>query len=494
LGLVELNAKSENSSQELLPKWVGPYCDLAGYTNLIAIIFELKYMSAFSDVLTANKKPDSGYRDALEVLQTAVENEPYYAWLKAFNRPLEARIGAVLKSSHRPDRTLFDPCLFEEHFAKGDQLLQQCLARTQQINEIESQAVLSALSYLNDQGSENDEFELAKLQIRSYLHQLGKPLDSQDSFLTSRLSHRTGLRLLRMAMHSSPGHPLNYVERAQILESLQADELRSVSERFHAARLGMMLVSGNDLPEVPEWDEYGVQNLQALLSWSERVVRMFEVKGREERIVLRTVRIFRDSLGTANRSFAQIVADHGDIEGPISIPFTFDLKRLALKNEEVPRLLSFGVAIELDEETSILDQRKMFKLIGGGTADEQSKFSQREAYLRALRDKFTFSATLEVPEQKVGEVAWKRPQIQLGNEVRVWQTVLNEAPALFRMPQIKNSNPVGQWEILLDPYFQMTSKRDRLRTLLQSNLPSTESLLALRDVVVWLRLAVRAMQ
>lgn len=384
-----------------------------------------------------------------------------------------------------------EPCLFQAHLASASSLIDGCLARNDQIQALEGEALTTALDLLYGQMGHSVDLALARVGLKAVRKQAeAGPGDAGEDKLEEQFRVRADARDARIALHLQPGGPLNFKERIDNLRTLLADDIRSIRELLKAARIGMHLagVAPNFEP-VPDWKKDRSDNLTKLVNWCRSAIRTMEISSRKEVHYRKSFSLVQ--AGLVSRSVLENVFQSTH-PNPQSSEFTdvieFEIKPDFLLRRGPHRLINFGMAIRgevLVSATAIHPQPPQDAL--KRTAD----IERVDKLVEALE----FGATVRVPKQSVTfpgspAVEWTREQLDLNGEIGVWKGTTWARYAAHAGFQFYNANPIGKWHIFLhNKYYDAKSGDGKLKDLFLKGRGYGDASWRPSDIVVFMTLA-----
>lgn len=333
-----------------------------------------------------------------------------HSWLKDFAEPVDKLISLELVSVDTTPLQ-YDPCSFESLLVTAGERLDVCLMRRQDIVDLLDRAVRQALGHelfeklraeddrLESASSLVEQSKLAKTSAEDAAREFGGA--SADQKLTQGMKHsargaariaadaeareserlaalktkaalqREHAEMLR-SFSTSPGHAINYEQRAKRVMTLLVDDVKEAYLKIVAAQAGLKECLGLDIPlpslaytnaqvrqgSEPQWAPSNP--LDALVLWSRDAVRKLEsLYAKEVTVTIKVPLVQKYSRdGTsdpasnlANRSYMIQQFDLGGKDLG-KAPFELNLDDsyfLGIKN---PRLLAIGARIvPLDQNT-----------------------------------------------------------------------------------------------------------------------------------------------
>lgn len=366
-----------------------------------------------------------------------------------------------------PAAKTLEPCLYRTHLTEASALLDRCLARRDQIYSLESTAVTNALEYAFADATHSGELSLARLAVKAARNQgnAGQN-DADERVVEDQFALRTQARNARLALHAQKGNPLNYSERINDLRGLFADDIRSVYERLHAARIGMH-VSGvaPNLEVPPEWLPTRRNNLMLLVNWCREAIRRMELRSTRENVVRVAYFLKRDGFVSEPEMVSKLAMDD-------MVSFKFAMGPQQFRSWAGPhRLLNVGMAVVFGE-TGVAEKppKREYAMpavatMPGGTPPtpkvivDPSDEALRQQWELGERKGFAFDIALAMPQQSCrfdppghpGEPQydWNRPAVYLRREVTEWQGLAAQRYSAASGTNVLNTNPIGVWEAWL---------------------------------------------
>lgn len=366
-----------------------------------------------------------------------------------------------------PPAATLEPCLYRTHLTEASALLDRCLARRDQIYALESTAVTSALEYAFADATHAGELSLARLAVKAARNQ-GKAdqHDADERVVDDQFALRTQALNARLALHAQDGNPLNYSQRINDLRDLFADDIRSVYERLHAARIGMH-VSGAapNLEPPPGWFPTRRNNLMLLVTWCREAIHRMELRSTRENVYRVAYFLKRDGLVSESEMVSKLAKDE-------MVSFKFAIGPQHIHSWNGPhRLLNVGMAVVFgDTGVAELSPKREYIMtpigtLPGGTPPtpkvktEPSDESLRQQWELGERKGFAFSIALAMPLQSCrfdppgypGEPQydWHRPALYINREVTEWQGLAAQRYSVASGTNVLNTNPIGMWEAWL---------------------------------------------
>jgi hypothetical protein len=341
-------------------------------------------------------------------------------WVVPALTTTDAAVAAYLKTNPPEDR--FDPCMFESHLSEASAMLDRCLARQNEIFALETQAMTTLLDYALAENLQTGDLSLAKVGLKATRAQAHAGAgDADEPVLTEQNDFRTQARNVRLALHNTDGHPLNYGQRIDFLRDMYGDTVRTIYERLNAARYGLH-ASGVALnqPPLPVWTATNWENLKALVTWCRNAIRAAEATERNEVGYWKNFAIGYLGYFTGGQKAVQDrLAFPGDVTFDFAIPS-------GQFETGTTRILELGVSLGW-----------------GGTAHDLNDLN------------WTLKAEVTLPPQVATFATpaethtWSRPKVLLRHEVTPFRRIgLTTCPSGART-QVVNTNPVGNWSIAI---------------------------------------------
>lgn len=391
-----------------------------------------------------------------------------YPWLAAFAQPIEfaalAKVHDVRKNNLRYEHLLVEPLLRDI-----SALIERCLAYRREARDLEIAAVRTCLEYEEflERSKLDEELELLGLRTeqlsaeeRFYAKasmEFGKsdhPLETGHRELTTGQSSIANLDIAdadtrkklisaRWALtkrikeeyqrrHTEPGNSHNYRWRMERIVELFAEDLSEAYQKAQAVSGGIKIIYDRESAP-PEPSANNIRYLDDFVGWTRDTIRYVEYEAQYEteyEIVIPLVQQWRwdGSPIIEARAFKERFKKGASDEQTFPlITLAFNLQDVFHHQERV-RVNSIGLTYATD-----------FVNVDGIDAN-----MAKDSYSR-------IRATIRTPEQespwKKGE-KYRKPPVILGS-VSVYSG--NTPLATESGPIVYNINPLGDWEIALEP-------------------------------------------
>jgi hypothetical protein len=202
------------------------------------------------------------------------QDHPYF-WCLSATVTTEKFVEEFLNAG--PPRTAFNPGMLLINLRTASELLDKALGRQGEITSLEERAISTFLDYELSASVQPIQLKLSKLTIKATRKEaVASPGDADESTVVAQDEAQTAARRLRLLLHKSPGHPLNFGERITNLRTLLCDSIVLILDRMKAVRIGMAHFGISFPPEVPNWDGASSRNLLNLVEWLRAAIRSYE--------------------------------------------------------------------------------------------------------------------------------------------------------------------------------------------------------------------------
>lgn len=380
---------------------------------------------------------------SVEMMKTALVpllQDPDYNfnWLKPIvTVNLDVMVIAYL-NKFPPVTTAFITLDLSEHMKEATSLLNSCTSLRNEMFELESRALLSAIEYNQIIKTVEADKLLSTLNLAALLSQSGKEESEEYTDAVQKKYDATTFSLAaKFSQHNQSGNALNYGERITFLREMYCDNIKNVYERIIAIKRTLFYSFNQITDPIPNYIEVS-NSLEVLVKWMRQTIYAYETISQYDYLVVKTISFANLSIkkGLKLEDQFKMLADNGycDIEisdGDLGV----DEKKFR------PRII--GVSMNIVGNFDMIDENGTnAPLQGRTTAIKSNNEMKREAQLffcqvktpkqnLALNNDVIFSNTAdeEVNEQELIKKIQKNPKLLLEGE----EFVIEEKNGAFKI-------------------------------------------------------------
>ena len=143
-----------------------------------------------------------------------LDNESDFSWLMPIvNFSLDESV-IIYLNNHEPNSSKFNTLNLGEHVTEATNLINNCIAKRNEIFDIETQAITLAIQYIQTINTIKDEKKVSDLNLLA-LFNLSKEanIDEFQKSLNSKFETANLILKAKLSLHNQKGNPLNYGER-----------------------------------------------------------------------------------------------------------------------------------------------------------------------------------------------------------------------------------------------------------------------------------------
>ncbi|ANF52927.1 hypothetical protein A0O34_21445 [Chryseobacterium glaciei] len=218
-----------------------------------------------------------------------LETESDFNWLMPIvNFSLDESV-IIYLNNHEPDSSKFITLDLREHMTEATNLINNCVSKRNEIFEIETQALTSAIEYVQILNTINDDKTISDLNLKAIFN-LSKE-DKIDDFESAMQSKFTNINLMlktKLGFHNQKGNPLNYGERTKYLRKIYADNIKNIYERLIAIKRILKYSFNQETKPLPNYIEVS-NNLDKLVWWMRDTVYKFEKLEQSDYIIQKSI-------------------------------------------------------------------------------------------------------------------------------------------------------------------------------------------------------------
>ncbi|SHM30389.1 hypothetical protein SAMN05216428_12311 [Nitrosospira sp. Nsp11] len=434
-------------------------------------------------------------KETVKKLNEISSTNDAYRWLNPIiNTTLDEYVASELNGDP-PVKLAYNPCRVEENLSEAARLLDICLGRRTEIQQLEVQAILAALELqLADQLQPFD-LEVGQATFMAAQKQAYPDIAGKTDAVDARNEVLSAARKVKLDLHNKQGSSLNYGERITFLRNLYVNNIRLAYERLHAARIGLSSSFGISLQEIPKWNA-SANTLDLLTYWLRQAITVVERSDRYEQIYTRFLLL-------SNLVVGGVPAVVTALRSPGDSNLRFNLTEQNLLGFDLPnggavRMIGLGASM-LFEGDFVTIHRTMNDLEKFPAAI--SRLGMLSEWRRRIQSTKTFTVSIELPEQRANladlaptESAWPLERIILSGVSGWTERTVQEAMNLTVSKQFTNANPLGEWNMSISNEvisIMGQEVRGNLSDGLGKDFDVPSNAMALFNVLVGVQVAVR---
>lgn len=325
--------------------------------------------------------------------QNAANGEYSFEWLRPIvESSVDAYVLLYLNASP-PNFGAFVSLDLDDHMTEARNLINEASAVRSEIFSLESQALTSALEYVQTLSSLKPEKELAELGLTATFKDSEredfKPYGEAFELRYKNLEY--GLQA-RFSLHNQAGGPLNYGERVSYLRDIYCDSIKNIYERLIAAKRTLLYSFNQTTDPLPNYIDTA-NTLDSLVRWMREAIYGFETKAQYDYSVHRTISFAsllkaRGKDDAALAAYFKEFADNGFAYLDISdVDFGFDATKI--------RARVLGVSLNPIGWWDWIDTN-------GSVAVKQNTDYATRTNNESFKENILFHCELRPPEQKTG--------------------------------------------------------------------------------------------
>jgi len=260
-----------------------------------------------------------------------------FKWLKPIvNFTLDESV-IIYLNKHEPVTNRFVTLDLKEHITEATNLINNNISKRNEIFELETRALSSAIEYVQLINSLKDDQKLGELNLKAAFNQSGIDIiDDYSEALQSKFENIGYILKTRFSLHNQDGNPLNYGERVKYLRKIYCDNIKNIYERLTAVKRTLKYSYKQDTLPLPNYIEVS-NNLDKLVWWMRNTITKFETKEQYDYVIQKTITV---SKGLAvSDTLAKI---HNNI--PIEVTVSADDFGI---NENFERMRILGLSVNV---------------------------------------------------------------------------------------------------------------------------------------------------
>lgn len=383
-------------------------------------------------------------------LITELSQDSRFAWLQTIaKQSTEAALSeAISDPAELPER--FSPFAIHRNISLANDIANRCLAKRDQIIDLETKALSSAIALKEDLAAIETNLRLAKARLRGTAVQLSSD-ELNNSLVDLEEQHRASEASIRhrMELHSLRSSPLNYGEQLVFQRQIQIENCQTLLELLTSIHTGLVTCypTIRETIEPPLYPYKPHETLPSWVMWLRLAIRTVESLEYQEQV--RTVHLpllrIANMQGVEFNAFYTSLLLHGRIQVNLTRE-AFALGGVSLTPDERPRLLGVGVAIV----------PLTFQWLRSDQTNEA--FANNVMLQNVMTDvaQLKFPCQTTAPDQAVGTPT---STLDLGL-LSVSDPGLGVSTLI---PQaagpLEYFNPLGEWEVYLGPDIRLLQSR-----------------------------------
>lgn len=378
-----------------------------------------------------------------EELRLTVQADPTgpFAWC----RPAMISTDAAIETSMPKigDLGRFNPGPLADNLHRAIALSDRALAQHEELLALEERTIMTFVDYRFAEITQPLNLAMAKVGLKASRAQAqAGAADADDTALEELDRAETAARNLKLVLHGTDGHPLNYGDRIKNLRTVHIDTVTHLYHRLFAVGVGLAHYNIKRMDPLKGWSRDSPRNLQDLVEWLRTAVWHYEgAIGRRIDFI---------------HSFF-LEADKIRMPGTLDIPSEFAEARDHVLQFRIPESMFLQpqtIVTDMSVALAFKENQTSFTEFYDAPEDknQRSKFTMMDSWYRAKRQHLTLNGVIDVPPQPnrfiVESEDWTRPKLPLSGVPAVWMGEFRssalETQALFGV------RASGDWTITID--------------------------------------------
>ena len=333
--------------------------------------------------------------------------------------------------------TKFHPGLLITNFKAAYELIDNVSLRKSELNSLEEKAITTFLNYVVEELNQPLAYSLAQLSLKA-TRKIAPASngDADEDILSAQQAIQTSAREISLAMHSTPGHALNYGERIDNLRELLVDSICVLHDRLTALQTGLAHFDIITMESVPKWEVNESKNIHNLNIWLRAAIGAYERASLERIQFKKNIYLGRDNIILGGKT---TIVDELKKDAEHKIDFV-------LKVDQLPFIKKGAILNGISVSLAFNDNLDDFKKLESGSADTRNSFSITDGWQRNRRSKLTTDFQLVPPKQitEIGDgVVWQRHTLTLTDSKLVWDGVAKFTDS----ENLVGISPLGEWTL-----------------------------------------------
>lgn len=218
-----------------------------------------------------------------------------FAWLKpVVDFTLDESV-IIYLNLNQPNINRFASLDLQEHIAEATNLINTNLAKKNELYELETKALASALEYLQISQSLSPNEKLGKLRLKADYNQSGDTsISDYSDALDSKFTSIRSILRARLSLHNQNGNSLNYGERIKYLRRIYCDNIKNIYERLFVIKRTLKYSFEQDTAPLPNFLEIS-NKLDKLIWWMRNAISKYETEEQYDYVIQKTISLRENS-------------------------------------------------------------------------------------------------------------------------------------------------------------------------------------------------------